>query len=200
MLVSVISLLVVLGLLAFSGWFIVHYLWLSYSAIMGAPYVPSKADELAAVLAHARLTPADTFLDVGCGDGRVVLTAISTYGVTGTGVDINPVLIRTARAQAREQGISATFQTGNIKNVDYAPYSVIYLYLLPQLIQQITTRILAQTAPGTLVISHWFSIRGWEPYLESTYQGRDFTSYYYRIPGTDTQNNANHSRKMHKTD
>jgi SAM-dependent methyltransferase len=200
MLVSLISLLVTLGLLAFCGWFIAHYLWLSYSAVMGAPYVPSKTAELEPVLARAQLNPADTFLDVGCGDGRVVLTAVATYGVSGTGIDINPVLIRSARRQAHEQGIPASFYTGNIKDFNYRPYSVIYLYLLPQLIQQITARILKQTATGTLVISHWFSVRGWEPYLESTYQGTDFTTYYYRMPGTDTQGNTNHIKKQLKTD
>lgn len=200
MLVSVIWLLVVLGLLAFCSWFIVHYLWLSYSAVMGAPYVPSKTEELRAVLAHAQLKPTDIFLDVGCGDGRVVLTAISMYGVTGTGIDINQVLIRTARRNAIKQGIPATFEIGNIKNLDFSPYSVIYLYLLPQLIQQITGRIRRQTTQGTLVISHWFSIGGWEPYLVSTYRGRDFITYYYRMPGNHSHSNANYSNNSHKND
>lgn len=153
-----------------------------------------------AVLAHAQLKPTDTFLDVGCGDGRVVLTAIKTYNVTGTGVDINPVLIRSARQKAVQQGIAATFCIANIKEFEYRAYSVIYLYLLPRLIQQITGRILSQTNEGTLIISHWFSVRGWEQYLESTYTGKDFTTYFYRMPGTHTQSRVNRLKKQRKTD
>lgn len=71
-----------------------------------SPYVPSKADNIAAFLSFVELSADDVLLDIGCGDGRVCIAAASTIGCRAIGIDVSPLCVESARKTAREEGIS----------------------------------------------------------------------------------------------
>jgi hypothetical protein len=70
-----------------------------------SPYVPSKADNIAAFLSFVDLSADDVLLDIGCGDGRVCIAATSTIGCRAIGIDVSPLCVESAKKSAREEGI-----------------------------------------------------------------------------------------------
>lgn len=181
MLVQIIYFGTYLGILGLMGWLIIYYASLAYSALHGAPYVPTKLNEISAILAAAELKPGMRMIDIGCGDGRVVREAVAQFDLNGVGIDINPLLIRQARAKTPAK-LPVEFRVENIHKTDLSQYDLIYIYLLPQFITQLAPVIRTQAKPGTQVISHWFIIKDWEPYLEKTITAGRFKTYYYRMP------------------
>ena len=180
MLLQLLALLLYMSLFYFIIWFIVFFGSRAYSSIYGAPYVPTKSREIKKILAEADLHPGMHFLEPGCGDGRVVIEAVRSYKVQGTGIDINPLLIRDARKKAGSLE-HCHFKTGNIHDIDYTTYDCIYLYLLPELIETMRAKIEAEVRPGSLVISHWFVIPAWKEKLEKTIKAGKYQTYYYRM-------------------
>lgn len=180
MLLQIVAILFYLGLITFLILFILHFASRSYSSLHGAPYVPTNRKDIQRILEAAKLTHKTTFLEPGCGDGRVVIQAVKTFGVKGTGIDINPLLIRSARQKSFSLA-NCTFKTGNIQDIDYSPFNVVYLYLLPELIESMRTKMELELEPSSLVISHWFVIPAWKHKLEQTIKAGKHPTYFYRL-------------------
>ncbi len=126
------------------------------------PYVPTPQQVVDRMLQMAKVTPQDYLIDLGSGDGRIVVTAARKYGARGFGVDLNPVRIKESLANAEKAGVSdrVAFQQRNLFETDLADASVITMYLLPRVNLDLRPKIL-ELKPGTRIVSHDFSMGDW---------------------------------------
>jgi SAM-dependent methyltransferase len=122
-------------------------------------YVPTPQNVFDAMLAMAHVTPADVVYDLGSGDGRIPITAAQKYGARGVGIEIEPRLIRDANDNARKAGVTdrVWFVNQDLFETDLSPATVITLYLLPRLNQQLMPK-LKRLRPGTRIVSHYFDM------------------------------------------
>jgi SAM-dependent methyltransferase len=155
---------------------------LAYSLIKGAPYVPTRKRRILEILNTAKLTPSDTFLELGSGDGTVILHAARLYKVTGRGVEINMFLVWLSRLKTwllRIPGV--TFTTANALEAPFESFNVVYVFLFPKILDKLAPVILKKARPGTLVISHGFRIDAFDSKLEKKLEDKPFSTYYYRL-------------------
>lgn len=129
------------------------------------PYVQSGMGVVETMLALGRVGPGDYLVDLGSGDGRIVIAAAKRHGARGLGIELDPKLVEESRAAAAREGVAdrAAFLVGDIFEVDFSAASVVTMYLLPTVNFQLRPRILYELAPGTRVVSHDFDMADWEP-------------------------------------
>ncbi len=149
---------------------------------LDVPYVPTPMDVVEAMLDIAKVGKNDVVYDLGCGDGRIVVTAAKKFGATGIGVDLNPERIEEANAYAKEKGVErkVKFYEGNLFDFDFSKASVLTLYLLPDVNLQLKPKILAEMKPGSRVVSHAFDMGDWKPDKQILVDGR--TVYMWTVP------------------
>lgn len=137
---------------------------------------------MSAILTLARVTAKDVVYDLGCGDGRIVISAAAKYGASGVGIDINPQRIEEARANARKAGVEARtrFQVNDLFDADITRATVVAIYLLPEVNVRLRPKLLQELKPGTRVVSHSFPIGDWKPEKEQTVSGSHI--YLWTIP------------------
>ena len=111
------------------------------------------------MLKLAGVTKQDVVYDLGCGDGRIVIAAAKTYGAHGVGIDIDPKLIRQARASARKAHVDklVRFELGDLFKADIHDATVVTVFLLPQTNQLLRPKLLAELEPGTRIKFHFRS-------------------------------------------
>lgn len=129
-----------------------------------APYIQSKDPVVAKMVEVSGLTERDLVYDLGCGDGRIVITAALQSGCRGVGFDIDPLRVEEARQHAQQAGVEdrVTIEQRNIFEVDLRPAQVVMMYLLPWMMQDLRPQFV-QMEPGSRIISHDFPIDGVEP-------------------------------------
>lgn len=176
------SLIISFAFMIFLICFIIYTVLLVYSALKGSPYVPTNKKVLAEILGAAKLKPGMKMLELGCGDGRTVIEAVRRYGVTGYGIDINPVILERARWNARALPKNRIkFATKNLRDINVKPYDVTYLFLLPELLAKYAPKWEREAKKNALFISHAFTIKRWEKFLEKKVAGKKYDTYYYRV-------------------
>jgi SAM-dependent methyltransferase len=158
------------------------------SASSLAPYVPTPQDVVDRMLALAQITKADTVYDLGCGDGRIVITAAKKYGAHGVGVDIDPQRISEANANAKAAGVESLvqFQLQDARTVDLKPASVVTLYLLSASNLKLRPKLSTDLKPGSRIVSHQFTMGDWEPSKKETFvdeKGMTRTLYLWVTDG-----------------
>ena len=128
------------------------------------PFVTTPQNVVDAMLALAQVRRGDTLIDLGSGDGRIVITAAKRFDVPGLGVEIDPRLVEHARATALTEGVAARarFEIQDLFTTDLTPASVITLYLLPDVNELLKPR-LQKLRPGTRIVSHDWGIGDWKP-------------------------------------
>ncbi|GAB3526377.1 hypothetical protein GCM10027443_01440 [Pontibacter brevis] len=148
---------------------------------LDVPYVPTRQVVVDAMLELANVKKDDILYDLGCGDGRIVVTAAKKYGTNGTGVDIDPERISEANANAREANVTdkVRFVKGNLFDVDLSNATVITLYLLPRINMQLRPKLL-QLKPGTRIVSHAFDMGDWKP--DQTIEVDGSTIHFWTVP------------------
>ena len=131
----------------------------------GGPYVPTPQAVVDEMLSMAYVGPEDYVIDLGSGDGRIVLTAASRHRARGMGVDIDPELVELSNASAKRQGVDqlVKFRRQDVLQTPLGDATVITLYLLPELMHVLRDRIYSQLRPGARVVSHDFSFIEWLP-------------------------------------
>ena len=138
------------------------------------PYVPTPQDVVERMLETAKVGPGDYLIDLGSGDGRIVVTAAKKYGARGFGVDINPDRIREANENARAAGVAdkVAFYQRNLFETDLSQATVITMYLLPRVNIELRPKLL-KLAPGTRLVSHDFDMDEWKPDAHFTVDARE---------------------------
>lgn len=132
---------------------------------MRAPFITTPPEVVARMLQIAGTGPQDFVVDLGSGDGRIVIAAARAHGARGLGVELEPDLVAKARENARLAGVAdrARFEAGDALKADLSQASVVTVYLLPWLLDQLQPRLLAQLRPGARVVTHAFMFKGWPP-------------------------------------
>jgi len=133
--------------------------------VNAGPYVPSPTSVVADMLTLAEVGPQDFVIDLGSGDGRIVLTAAKVFGARGFGVDINEKLVKEANESARIQGIAdrANFTIQDLFKTDIRKATVLTMYLLPNTVNMLKDKLLTELSPGARIISHDYPLAGWIP-------------------------------------
>ena len=154
---------------------------LAQTSRLDVPYVPTKQPVVDAMLDLAGVKAGDVHYDLGCGDGRIAISA-AKRGATSTGVDIDPQRIKEAKENAKEAGVTnqVTFVQGNLFDFDFSKADVLTLYLLPEVNLKLRPKILNELKPGTRVVSHAFGMGNWEPEKKVTVEGS--TLYLWTVP------------------
>jgi len=129
------------------------------------PYVPSPSSVVSDMLTLAAVGPQDFVIDLGSGDGRIVLTAAKVFGARGFGVDINEKLVKEANESARLQGVAdrAIFTIQDLFKTDISKATVVTMYLLPNTVNMLKDKLLNELRPGTRILSHDYPLSGWLP-------------------------------------
>lgn len=128
------------------------------------PFITSPDSVTQEMLRLARVGPADHVIDLGSGDGRIVILAAKHFGASGTGVEIVPELVEQSRRHARQAGVSerVDFRVQDLFQTDLSRASVITMYLLPEVNLQLRPALL-QLKPGTRLVSHDWDMGDWAP-------------------------------------
>jgi len=131
------------------------------------PYVQTPQNVVDAMLETAKVTSKDYVIDLGSGDGRMIITAAKKRGARGFGVDLDKRLVKLANDNARKAGVAdrAKFYARDLFETDLSPASVITIYLLPEVNLMARAKLLA-LEPGTRIVSHDYGIGDWLPDLE----------------------------------
>jgi hypothetical protein len=134
-------------------------------SVNAGPYVPSPQSVVSDMLKLADVGPQDFVVDLGSGDGRIVRTAALIFGARGFGVEIKDALVRQANADARREGIGerVKFVNADLFKTDISRATVLTMYLLPDTVNLLRDKLLAELRPGTRVLSHDYPISGWIP-------------------------------------
>ena len=153
-----------------------------------APYVPTPQDVVDRMLILAGVQKSDFVVDLGCGDGRIPVTAAKTYGARGLGVDIDPVRVAEANANAKAAGVAhlVTFKLQDALKTDVSSATVVTTYLLSASNLRLRPILTRTMKPGSRIITHNFSMGDWEPEKSDTFKdtdGRSRTIYLYRVDG-----------------
>ena len=145
-------------------------------------FVPTPQEVVDAMLKMAKVTKNDFIYDLGSGDGRIPITAAKVYGARGIGIDIDPVRIQEANANARAAGVTdkVKFLNQDLFTTDISTASVVTLYLLPTLNLKLMPKLMKELKPGTRIVSHAFDMGDWKPEQTQTIDGR--TIYFWTIP------------------
>lgn len=130
-----------------------------------APYVPTPWPIVDAMLDLAQVGRDDLLTDLGCGDGRLVVTAAKRFGARGFGVDIKPELVALANRNAAQAGVAdrVRFEQRDLFQTDLRDTTVLTLYLLPKIVVELVPRIVAQMPAGARVVSHDYGLTPWPP-------------------------------------
>jgi hypothetical protein len=157
------------------------------------PYVQTPQNVVDTMLQIAKVGPGDYVIDLGSGDGRMVITAAAKHGARGFGVDLDRNLVALANRNAAKAGVAdrAVFYQRDLHETDVAPASVLTIYLLPEVNLMIRTRLLATLKPGTRIVSHDYGMGEWRPDYETEIAAPGKTVglrqrskiYYWMVPG-----------------
>ncbi|MGC8829070.1 MAG: methyltransferase domain-containing protein [Verrucomicrobiia bacterium] len=150
-------------------------------------FVPTPMDAVEKMLEAAQIKKGDVLYDLGCGDGRIVVTAAKKYGIKAVGIDIDPQRIKESRENVKTNGVEklVTIKEGDIFEEDISEATVVTLYLLPDLNVKLMPK-LAKLKPGTRIISYQFDMRGAKPaeviHLKDNDNGWTRTIYKWVVP------------------
>jgi SAM-dependent methyltransferase len=147
-----------------------------------APFLGTPMAVVAKMLELAQVDSSDIVYDLGCGDGRIVITAAKEYGARGVGIDIDPQRIQESEAGAIKAGVESLveFLVGDAMKLDVSEATVVTLYLLPESNALLRPKLEKELKTGTFVISHNYRIPDWE--------GREIDAFSMK-----DENDSNHT-------
>lgn len=153
---------------------------------LDVPYVPTPQETVELMLDMVELKDGDVVWDLGCGDGRMVISAAKRKDIKGIGVDIDPERIKESKANAKVAGVEdkVEFRVANLFETDFSNANVLMMYLLERVNQQLRPVILRDLAPGSRIVSNTFSMGDWEPDRKNNSNdlGYPRTIYFWVVP------------------
>jgi uncharacterized protein (TIGR03000 family) len=140
-------------------------------------YVPTPRKTVDAMMKLAKVGKEDVVYDLGCGDGRIIVTAVKKFNAKrGVGVDLNPERIKEAKESAKKEGVAdkVEFRKGDVFQVkDISKATVVMVYLSDDLNQQLRRTLFKQLKPGTRIVSHRFTMGDWKAEKTETVEVED---------------------------
>jgi SAM-dependent methyltransferase len=135
------------------------------SSQLDVPFVPSHDNVLRAMFELARPTGTDFLIDLGSGDGRIVINAARQFGLRGFGVDLNDDLVGIANRNAERAGVAprAKFYVRDLFETDIRQATILTMYLLPEVVQSLRDKLLTDLRPGARIVSHDYHLADWRP-------------------------------------
>jgi len=153
----------------------------------GVPFEATPMDVVSAMLRLADLQSYDTVFDLGCGDGRIVMTAARFYGVRGVCVDVDRYLIYEGRENARVNKLydKVLFLNQDMFDTDLGDATVVMLYLSQEMNLKLRPKLQRELRPGSRIVSHWHDMGDWQPreVVKVTSGGRERPIYLWVIEG-----------------
>lgn len=149
----------------------------------GAMYTSTARVKICKALDAVPMTPGELFIDIGCGDGRVLREARNRYGVTCRGFEVNPIaFLKATLLTLGHSGIEIRFR--NFWNTDLKDADIVSCYLFPDVMRRLGEKLAGELACGARVISFNFPIPGWKPQstLRAASRLHNDPIYFYRIP------------------
>jgi hypothetical protein len=142
---------------------------------LDTPYVPTPQVVVDRMLELAQVKSGETVIDLGSGDGRIMIEAASKYGARGFGVEIDPLLVKRSNENARRAGVAdrVKFLQQDLFKTDFHEANVLTLYLLPDVNLALRPKILAELKAGARVVSHDYGMGDWRPDAEETIPAPD---------------------------
>jgi len=150
--------------------------------LLDVPYVPTRTAVVEKMLEMGQVGANDYVIDLGSGDGRILVAAARDRDARGFGVDIDPERIAEAEANAKAAGVSdrVTFRRQDLFQTPIKEATVLTMYLLPEVNLKLRPRILSELRPGTRIVSHAFDMGDWEPDEKAEADGA--TVYHWIVP------------------
>ncbi len=138
------------------------------------PYVPTPYPVVEAMLKLGRIQAQDFVIDLGCGDGRIVVMAAGKFQARGLGYDLNPERIAEANENAKNAGVTdrVKFIEKNLFDADIHEATLVTLYLLPNVNLRLRPRLVRELKLGTRIVSHSFTMGDWKPDGEVEINGK----------------------------
>lgn len=157
-----------------------------YGYQLDVPYFATPEDEVLSILEFAEVGSADTVMDLGSGDGRVVITAAARFGARGIGIELNPDLVQESRLAAVRAGVAdrVVFHRRDLCDADLSAATVVTMYLLRDVNLFLRHRLLEQLRPGARIISRHFDMGDWKP--DSQLGSGAQSIFCWRVPGPST--------------
>jgi hypothetical protein len=151
---------------------------------LDVPYVPTNLPTVEAMLRIANVGTKDFVIDLGSGDGRILIAAARERGARGFGVDIDPQRVAEATENAKAAGVAdrVRFMRRNLFHTRISEATVVTLYLLPRINVELRPRLLSELRPGTRVVSHDFDMGDWQPDLRVSVRDAGSEVYFWVIP------------------
>ncbi len=162
---------------------------------INTPYVQTPQEVVSAMLRLAHVTSEDTVYDLGCGDGRIAITAARDYGAHAVGIDINPDRVRESIENASRAGVSSLteFVQKDFFDADLSRATVVAMYLLPEVNRELLPKLLHVLRPGTRVVSHAFDFGSWKPEQSILVSGCKV--FLWTVPANTTDIIAHHPKE-----
>jgi SAM-dependent methyltransferase len=150
-------------------------------------FVPTDTTKVREMLQAAQVNAKDLVYDLGCGDGRIVISAVKKYGARGVCVDIDPARIKESKSNADTAGVRSRieFVQGDLFEQDLSRATVVTLYLLPSLNERLRPKLFKELRPGSRVVSNAFDMGDWKADRTldvKTFSGMQSYAYLWIIP------------------
>ena len=144
-------------------------------------FVPTPGDFVDAMCKMAKVGKDDVVYDLGCGDGRMVITAVKKFGAKrGVGVDLDPALVKKSKEDAEKAGVAdkVEFRVGDVLKIkDLSSATVVMLYMGDDVNLRLRPILQKTLRPGARIVSHRFGMGDWEPDRTDTFDGEDGDEY-----------------------
>ncbi|MFC1528543.1 class I SAM-dependent methyltransferase [Candidatus Latescibacterota bacterium] len=161
----------------------------NYDDEYDVPFVPTRYEIVDQMLEIADVGGDDILYDLGCGDGRIVITAAKKFGTHGIGIDINPIRIGESKENAINEGVTdkVRFIELDLFMADISEATVVSLYLLPSVNLKLRPKLFHELKPGTRIVSHDFDMGEWEPDQslgenDNNFDFDNHTVYFWILP------------------
>ncbi len=152
-------------ILVFEGVLIVFMIWMVWSVIPGAPWLPTSKSKVRSMLKFAGVKEDDVVYDLGSGDGRIIIMAAKDFNASAVGIEIDYIRYKWSRLMIRRHKLTdrVTVFRGNFFSFDIRAASVVTLYLGVSVNNKLREKLANELKPGSRIVSHHFVLKDWKP-------------------------------------